>query len=98
MSTGILSTKKRKIDTNAIKTVLEDEKTQNDNEPEQLSNSYDFKPKEGIFRPIWMASDIGLDAADIYMYNKDKQVLGLIDKNGNTSNWMWISFGLRCVD
>lgn len=40
------STKKRKIDTNAIKTVLEDEKTQNDNEPEQLSNSYDFKPKE----------------------------------------------------
>lgn len=59
---------------------------------------YDYKPKEGIFRPIWMASDIGLDAADIYMYNKDKQVLGLIDKNGNTSNWMWISFGLRCVD
>lgn len=59
---------------------------------------YDYKTKEEIFRPIWMASDIGMDASDFYMQDSDKQVVGLIDKNGNRSNWMWLSFGLRCVD
>ena len=57
---------------------------------------YDYDPARKIFRPIWMASDIGMDAADMDM--EDKQVLRLTDSHGAQTRWMWISFGLRCVD
>ena len=57
---------------------------------------YDYEPARKIFRPIWMASDIGMEASDMEM--EDKQVIRLTDSHGVQTRWMWISFGLRCVD
>lgn len=57
---------------------------------------YDYVSEEKIFRPIWMASDIGMDAADFKI--KEKAVIEMEDRYGNRSEWMWISFGLRCLD
>ena len=57
---------------------------------------YDYVAEDEIFRPVWMASDIGMDAADCVM--EDGRVLKLTDRDGVESRWMWISFGLRCVD
>jgi hypothetical protein len=57
---------------------------------------YDYDPDKRSFRPIWMASDIGMEASDCRM--EDKQVLVLTDRYGIQTRWMWISFGLRCVD
>ena len=100
---------------------------------------YDYDPARELFRPIWMASDIGMEASDMEkdiekdmgmeaseieagksMGTKasdtktekdmekatsgakkrpgDKQVLILTDRHGMQTRWMWISFGLRCVD
>ncbi len=98
---------------------------------------YDYDPARELFRPIWMASDIGMEAADMEMekdmgmeaswieteksmgmeaadtktekdrgketsgakkWPGDKQVLILTDRHGMQTRWMWISFGLRCVD
>lgn len=56
---------------------------------------YDYISDEEMFRPIWMASDIGMDATDMSM--KDKGVIEMEDRYGTRSEWMWISFGLRCV-
>ncbi len=57
---------------------------------------YDYIEDEKSFRPIWMASDIGMKASDFELINKD--VIRIRDSEGNTTDWMWISFGLRCVD
>ena len=57
---------------------------------------YDYIPDEKMFRPIWMASDIGMEAADFSL--KEDKVIQMEDRYGGTSDWMWISFGLRCVD
>lgn len=57
---------------------------------------YDYVSEDEMFRPIWMASDIGMEAADFSL--KDKNVIEMEDRHGNRSDWMWISFGLRCVD
>ena len=57
---------------------------------------YDYRPDEKIIRPIWMASDIGVRASDMEAVKDD--VIRIWDCDGKESNWMWISFGLRCVD
>ena len=57
---------------------------------------YDYISKDEMFRPIWMASDIGMEASDFAL--KDKGVIEMEDRHGMKSDWMWISFGLRCVD
>ena len=57
---------------------------------------YDYESDRRLMHPIWMASDIGMEAADCEI--EDKQVLALTDRYGNRTRWMWISFGLRCVD
>ncbi|MCR5421451.1 MAG: hypothetical protein K6E98_10615 [Lachnospiraceae bacterium] len=57
---------------------------------------YDHIKEEGRFRPIWMASDISMEAADFEL--EEKQVIKMTDRYGNITRWMWISFGLRCVD
>ncbi len=56
---------------------------------------YDYISEEEIFRPIWMASDIGMEAVDMRIL--DKGVIEMEDRYGVSSDWMWISFGLRCV-
>ena len=43
-----------------------------------------------------MAGDIGMEASDFAL--KDKGVIEMEDRHGMKSDWMWISFGLRCVD
>lgn len=57
---------------------------------------YDYRADEKQIRPIWMASDIGVKAGDFEPVDED--VLRITDYKGQVSNWMWISFGLRCVD
>ena len=43
-----------------------------------------------------MASDIGVKARDFEQVDED--VIRITDRTGDETNWMWISFGLRCVD
>ena len=57
---------------------------------------YRYRPQEKLMRPVWMASDIGVKAADFEKINED--VIRITDRTGDETNWMWISFGLRCVD
>lgn len=57
---------------------------------------YKYRPDEKIVRPIWMASDIGVKASDFDLIEDD--VIRITDNRGEETNWMWISFGLRCVD
>ena len=57
---------------------------------------YDYIAEDKMFRPIWMASDIGMEAADFSL--EEEQVIRMEDRHGEKSDWMWISFGLRCVD
>ena len=57
---------------------------------------YRYRPGEELVRPVWMASDIGVKACDFETVSGD--VIRIRDKNGDETNWMWISFGLRCVD
>lgn len=59
---------------------------------------YDYISEENKFRPIWMASDIGMEASDCSLKDGTDQVIEMEDRYGNRSRWMWISFGLRCVD
>ena len=57
---------------------------------------YEYRRSDGIIKPIWMASDIGMEASDFALY--DDKVIRMTDRYGKDSDWMWISFGLRCVD
>ena len=57
---------------------------------------YDYKADDKLMRPLWMASDIGVKASDLELVDED--VIRITDRNGDETNWMWISFGLRCVD
>lgn len=57
---------------------------------------YDYDKERDIMRPVWMASDIGLEASGFEI--DDKEVILIMDRYGKESRWMWISFGLRCVD
>ncbi len=61
---------------------------------------YDYVKADKMIKPVWMASDIGMEAADMAMFDEaaDRQVITMTDRNGRESHWMWISFGLRCVD
>ena len=51
---------------------------------------YDWTGKN--FRPAWMASDIGLDAA-AWQFD-EQQRLVITERNGRESAWDWISWGL----
>lgn len=51
---------------------------------------YDWTGKN--FRPAWMASDIGLDAAT-WQFD-EQQRLVITERNGRESAWDWISWGL----
>ena len=57
---------------------------------------YDHRKNEKMMRPAWMASDIGVKAADFELIKED--VIQITDLRGEKTDWMWISFGLRCVD
>lgn len=65
--------------------VTEDEKTWS-----QHIYLYDWTG--GAIRPIWMASDIGLEAARWSFDETDRLVL--TDRKGEQSAWDWISWGL----
>ena len=51
---------------------------------------YDWTGKN--FRPAWMASDIGLDAA-AWQFD-EQQRLVITERDGRESAWDWISWGL----
>lgn len=51
---------------------------------------YDWTGKN--FRPAWMASDIGLDAA-AWQFD-EQQRLVITERSGRESAWDWISWGL----
>ena len=57
---------------------------------------YDYLKDREIIKPAWMASDIGVKASDFESVGED--VIRIRDSGGEETNWMWISFGLRCVD
>ena len=53
---------------------------------------YDYVGAEGYFRPIWMASDIGMDAAS---FRFDDGVLSITDTKGEVTKWIWRTWGLE---
>ncbi len=57
---------------------------------------YDFIEEEELIKPAWMASDIGVKACDFERVKED--VIRITDESGEQTDWMWISFGLRCLD
>lgn len=55
---------------------------------------YDCSSDE--IRPIWMASDIGMDAAEWRFDERERLVI--TDAAGRQSAWDWVSWGLRRID
>lgn len=47
-------------------------------------------------RPIWMASDIGMEAAG-WAFDEEKR-LTITERSGNRSTWDWVSWGLVRVN
>lgn len=47
-------------------------------------------------QPVWMASDIGLDAKS-WRFDEDTR-LAITDKDGRVSHWDWLSWGLCNID
>ena len=54
---------------------------------------YDWQ--EGEIRPIWMASDLGLEVENWSFHERNR--LLLTDRTGETSAWDWITWGLSHV-
>lgn len=57
---------------------------------------YDWNPEEKKISAIWMASDIGLDAAR-WTYDEDHRYLLIEEKEQNVSGWAWLQWGLERV-
>ncbi|MCR5356265.1 MAG: hypothetical protein K6E63_02570 [Lachnospiraceae bacterium] len=57
---------------------------------------YDYYADEKVFKPSWMASDIGMDAVDMTLL--DDGVIRILNRQGHYSNWKWKSFGLKNID
>lgn len=57
---------------------------------------YDIRAREDSYyvRPIWMASDIGIDAVSI---KNEGSILEVNDVSGNRTFWRWDYFGLENV-
>lgn len=51
---------------------------------------------DGEIRPIWMASDIGMDAVS-WSFD-DSSRLVITDRNGTQSAWDWLSWGLSKLE
>ena len=57
---------------------------------------YDYRKAENTVRPIWMASEIGMDASDFYI--KNGSIIVMEDKEGELSEWEWKYFGLVRIE
>lgn len=69
--------------------VKEDEKTWS-----QHIFLYDCTAQEGI-RPLWMASDIGMEATG-WRFDEQRRLV-LTDRQGGHSAWDWVSWGLSSI-
>ena len=69
--------------------VTEDEKTWS-----QHIYLYDWK--DGAVSPIWMASDIGMEAVEWSFDETDRQVI--TDREGRKTAWDWLSWGLTKLE
>lgn len=64
----------------------------NDKSWSQHIDVYAFDDERGNFKPIWMASDIGIDAKR-FRYDNAHNRLIIQDKNDRVSSWIWPGFG-----
>ena len=69
--------------------VVEDEETWS-----QHIYLYDWT--DGEIRPIWMASDIGMDAVS-WSFDESSRLV-ITDRNGTQSAWDWLSWGLSGLE
>lgn len=69
--------------------VVEDEKSWS-----QHIYLYDWT--DGEIRPIWMASDIGMDAVS-WSFGESSRLV-ITDRNGTQSAWDWLSWGLSGLE
>lgn len=51
---------------------------------------------DGEIRPIWMASDIGMDAVS-WSFDESSRLV-ITDRNGTQSAWDWLSWGLSKLE
>jgi len=56
---------------------------------------YIYKSDNGNIRPVWMASDIGLDAQNWRFSEEDRLVI--TEPQGRESRWDWLSWGLDLI-
>ena len=64
-------------------------------EPEWSQHIYLYDWTENGIRPIWMASDIGLDAAAWRFDERERLVI--TERSGAVSRWDWLSWGLERI-
>lgn len=64
----------------------------NDKSWSQHIDVYTYDDERGNFKPIWMASDIGIDAKR-FRYDNAHNRLIIQDKNDRVSSWIWPGFG-----
>ena len=55
-----------------------------------------FRYQDGRLVPVWMSSDIGMDAQDAWLDAHDD--LHLRDTSGSETTWEWQGFGLILID
>ena len=57
---------------------------------------YRYDKAKGRMRPLWMASDINVDAADFTIVGDG--VVEITDKNNSLTHWAWKDFGLKIIE
>lgn len=73
------------------------EEKDNEKEWSQHIDIYDWREKENRMAPIWMASDIGLEAVT-WAYDDTRRYLLIQERDGDVSGWAWLQWGLEAVE
>ncbi len=47
--------------------------------------------------PMWFASETGLKISEIRTHDRNSQIIQIEDMNGDITNWLWNSWGLKML-
>ncbi|WP_434309094.1 CapA family protein [Hominifimenecus sp. rT4P-3] len=73
------------------------EEKDNEKEWSQHIDIYDWRANENRMAPIWMASDIGVDAVK-WAYDDTRRYLLIQERDGDVSGWAWLQWGLESIE
>ena len=66
-----------------------------EDETDWSQHIYIYDWTDGAIQPIWMASDIGLEA-ETWQFDETRRLV-ITDRNGRTTAWDWVSWGLTGI-